>query len=88
MNLTTEIFKSERSWISFAIECNYPVGNSDISKNVFLKRKDDFIYLRTFSCNYSAKSKRAKPKCLADRVPNVGVRGRFPGRRKQEAVIA
>ena len=23
-----------------------------------------------------------------DRVPNVGVRGRFPGRRKQEAVIA
>ena len=67
MNLTTEIFKSERSWISFAIECNYPVGNSDISKNVFLKRKDDFIYLRTFSCNYSAKSKRAKPKCLAGR---------------------
>ena len=25
---------------------------------------------------------------LVDRVPNVGVRGRFPGRRKQEAVIA
>lgn len=24
----------------------------------------------------------------ADRVPNVGVRGRFPDRRKQEAVIA
>lgn len=23
MNQTTEIFKSERSWISFAIECNY-----------------------------------------------------------------
>ena len=23
-----------------------------------------------------------------DRVPNVGVRGCFPGRRKQEAVIA
>lgn len=23
MNLTTEIFKSERNWISFAIECNY-----------------------------------------------------------------
>ena len=23
-----------------------------------------------------------------DRVPNVGVRGRFPGRRNQEAVIA
>lgn len=25
---------------------------------------------------------------FTDRVPNVGVRGRFPGRRKQEAVIA
>ena len=23
MTLTTEIFKSERSWISFATECNY-----------------------------------------------------------------
>lgn len=67
MNLTTEIFKSERNWISFAIECNYPVGNSDISKNVFLKRKDDFIYLRTISYNYSAKSKRVEPKCLAGR---------------------
>lgn len=30
------------------------------------------------------------PDCVfgADRVPNVGVRGRFPDRRKQEAVIA
>lgn len=26
MNLTTEIFKSERSWISFAIGCNYSFG--------------------------------------------------------------
>ena len=26
--------------------------------------------------------------CCNDRVPNVGVRDRFPGRRKQEAVIA
>lgn len=26
MNQTTEIFKSERSWISFAIECNYSFG--------------------------------------------------------------
>lgn len=28
------------------------------------------------------------PQNMVDRVPNIGVRDRFPGRRKREAVIA
>lgn len=48
-----------------------------------------FVVITTDCLPYaSEKTWKSSLAPSADRVPNVGVRGRFPGHRKQEAVIA